>query len=95
MAAKKESKKKTVTKIVVESKPIDNVLVPLVQLASDDDLKELVDKFNITRDKLPLIFSSDPAIKFLNLHAGNVVKFTRKSLVTGEEKPYYRLVIEE
>ncbi len=85
--------KKKVKIPVVQTVPIDHVLVPKVEQATEEELKTLVEKFGITRDKLPRINGVDPAISFLNLPPGNVVKFNRKSLVTGEETPYYRLVI--
>ncbi len=86
----KSAKKKVVQ---VEAKPIDHVLVPQVEAATDDELKSLANR-GLTRDKLPLIFSNDPAIAFLKLSPGAVVRFARRSLVTGEEKPFYRLVVE-
>ncbi|MBI4406744.1 DNA-directed RNA polymerase subunit H [Candidatus Micrarchaeota archaeon] len=86
-----KSAKKKVTQ--VEAKPIDHVLVPQAEAAADDELAKLAGQ-GLTRDKLPLIFSTDPAIAFLKLSPGTVVRFTRRSLVTGEEKPFYRLVVE-
>ncbi|MFH0713897.1 MAG: DNA-directed RNA polymerase subunit RpoH/Rpb5 C-terminal domain-containing protein [Candidatus Micrarchaeota archaeon] len=94
MAGKSTVKKKSKIVIpVVEAKKLEHVLVPDVDVASEAELKELVDVQGITRDKLPLINSADPAIAFLKLSPGNVVKFTRRSLVTGTENAYYRLVV--
>ncbi len=91
----KAKKKSKVELPVVEAKQLDHVLVPKVEVATPADLKNLADNFGITIDKLPQINSSDPAIAFLKLKAGDVVKFHRKSLVTGDENPYYRLVLGE
>lgn len=98
MAVKAPTKTKKKSKVelpVVEAKVIDHVLVPKVEVATPEDLKNLLDNFGISIDKLPLINSNDPAIAFLKLKAGDTVKFHRKSLVTGGENPYYRLVIGE
>ncbi|MFH1247105.1 MAG: DNA-directed RNA polymerase subunit RpoH/Rpb5 C-terminal domain-containing protein [Candidatus Micrarchaeota archaeon] len=95
MAGKTSKKKQKIEAPVVEAKVIDHVLVPQVEVATVDDLKNLSDNFGINIDKLPLINSSDPAIAFLKLSAGSVVKFSRKSLVMEGENPYYRLVVGE
>ncbi|MDP3742507.1 MAG: DNA-directed RNA polymerase subunit RpoH/Rpb5 C-terminal domain-containing protein [Candidatus Micrarchaeota archaeon] len=91
----KNKKKLKVELPLVEAKQLDHVLVPKVEVATTDDLKDLLDNFGISIDKLPQIKSSDPAIAFLKLKAGDVVKFSRKSLVTGGQNPYYRLVLGE
>lgn len=94
MASRTTGKKKAKVIAVVDAKPIDHVLVPKVEPATEDDLKKLLDDFGISIDKLTLISSADPAIAFLNLAPGKVVKFHRKSLVTGDDTLFYRLVID-
>ena len=94
LAGKTGTKKKAKIEVPVEpAKQIDHVLVPDVEQSPEEDLKFLAEKHGVTRDKLPLINSLDPAIGFLQLKPGDVVKFHRKSLVTGKESPYYRLVV--
>ena len=90
---KTKGKKAKVAEVVVDAKPIDHVLVPKVEIADQADLKNLMDNFNISIAKLPLIKSTDSAIAFLKLNPGSVVKFHRTSLVTGDNIDYYRLVI--
>lgn len=94
MAVKKQKKKAKVEE-VVELKPIDHVLVPKVDVLTDEQVKTVLDKYKMSLGQFPLINSSDPAIAFLKLKPGNVVKFSRKSLVSGEESPYCRLVVGE
>lgn len=98
MAAKTTSKspkaKKAKVVEVVDAKLIDHVLVPKVEVATTEDLKSLLDNFGISIDKLPLIKAADPAIAYLKLSPGSVVKFNRTSLVTGENTKYYRLVVD-
>lgn len=79
--------------VVMPTEPIKHALVPKVALATKDELDELKAKFGITRDKLPLIIQNDIAIAFLQPKPGDVVKFTRKSLTTGQDTDYFRLVI--
>ena len=94
MVGKITGKKKAKAEVVkVDAKPLDHVLVPKVEPANEDDLKLLLTEFGVNIDKLPLIPATDPAIAFLNLTPGKVVKFHRKSLVTGDDTAYYRLVV--
>ncbi len=95
MAGKTSKKKAKLEEPVQEAKQLDHVLVPPVEAATSDDIEALAKGMAVTRDKLPLINKGDAAIAFLKLKAGDVVKFNRKSLVTGQENPYYRLVIGE
>lgn len=94
MAGKKTTSKKPV-KEVKEAKQIDHVLVPPVELVEENELAQLFTKLGFTKDKLPLIKSNDPAIAFLHLIPGQVVKFVRVSLVSGGKVLYYRLVVGE
>lgn len=92
-AVKVRKSKKVKEVIAVPSEPIKHVLVPKVEIASTQDLNVLKEQFGITRDKLPLIKQDDIAIAYLRATPGDVVKFIRKSLTTGENSAYYRLVI--
>ena len=93
----KTTKKKSKAKVeeVINYTPLDHVLVPKSEQATEDELKTLAVSLGITRDKLPLINSKDASIAYLKLRPGDVVKFTRKSLINASENPYYRLVIGE
>ena len=92
MVEQKTVKKKQVVQ-APEAKQLDHVLIPQVELVSDDELAGFFKKFSLSKDKLPLIKSEDPAVAFMHLNPGQVVKFMRTSLVTGQKVPYYRLVI--
>lgn len=76
------------------TKTVNNFLVPKVQKVSDDDVKKLCAQFKITPQQLPRVLVSDPGIAGLGAGAGDVVKFTRKSWVTGKPEDYYRVVID-
>jgi len=92
MVAKKTTKKKQAVE-VKEAKQLDHVLIPPVELTTDEELVEFFKTFSLSKDKLPLIKSEDPAVAFMHLKPGQVVKFVRTSLVTGQASPYYRLVV--
>ncbi|MFH0834837.1 MAG: DNA-directed RNA polymerase subunit RpoH/Rpb5 C-terminal domain-containing protein [Candidatus Micrarchaeota archaeon] len=72
---------------------IKHFLQPEAELANADDIRAL-EKQGISLDDLPHIFAGDVSITELSAPAGSVVKFMRKSPVTGREETYYRLVIE-
>jgi DNA-directed RNA polymerase subunit H len=67
-------------------------LVPEHIICPDDELKTLLDKFNIQRRHLPKILASDPAVKAIGAKPGQVVKIFRESSVAGESVAY-RLVV--
>lgn len=69
-------------------------LVPKHEILSPAEKKELFENFNITKEKLPKIFSSDPALVDKKASHGDVVKITRKSPTAGQAI-YYRVVVED
>jgi DNA-directed RNA polymerase subunit H len=68
-------------------------LVPLHIIVSDDEKKELFNKYNITPDQLPKILDSDPVSISIGAKPGQIVKIIRKSH-TAKEAVAYRFVIE-
>jgi DNA-directed RNA polymerase subunit H len=68
-------------------------LVPLHVIISDDEKKELFDKYNITPDQLPKILDNDPVSISIGAKPGQIVKIIRKSH-TAKEAVAYRFVIE-
>ncbi|TET29272.1 MAG: DNA-directed RNA polymerase subunit H [Candidatus Heimdallarchaeota archaeon] len=67
-------------------------LVPEHIICPEEELKELLEKYNIKRRHLPKIFASDPAVKAVGAKPGEVVKIFRHSDVAGESIAY-RLVV--
>ncbi len=57
------------------------------------DAEEVLEQFNCKLTELPLIFVNDPAIVWLGVKPGDVIKITRKSSTAGESL-YYRYVVE-
>jgi len=69
-------------------------LVPQHMIISEDEIKELFDKYEITPDQLPKILDTDPVSIAIGAKPGQFVKVIRKSH-TAKEAVAYRLVIED
>lgn len=70
----------------------DHELVPVHEIMSEKDVKELFQTFNITIENLPKIFESDIQAKKLEAKPGQVLKIYRRE--GKREYPYYRAVID-
>ena len=72
---------------------LEHSLVPESTILSDDELKELMVKYNI-RDlsQIPEVSRFDPQSLAICLRPGQVCKYTRKS-VTSLEHEYYRVCV--
>ena len=68
-------------------------LVPLHEIISKIEEKELYKKYNITPSQLPKIMNTDHVSIAINAKPGQIVKITRKSH-TAKEAVAYRLVVE-
>ncbi|MHA1155373.1 MAG: DNA-directed RNA polymerase subunit H [Candidatus Heimdallarchaeota archaeon] len=67
-------------------------LVPEHVICPEEELKDLLIKYNIQRRQLPKILISDPAVKAIGAKPGQVVKIFRESSISGESIAY-RLVV--
>lgn len=67
-------------------------LVPLHTIISSEEKEELLQKYKITPNQLPKIFSNDVVVKAIAAKPGDILKIIRKS-PTAEKTTYYRLVI--
>ncbi|MBC7218982.1 MAG: DNA-directed RNA polymerase subunit H [Hadesarchaea archaeon] len=70
-----------------------HVLVPKHEVLPKDKVDELLQKYRITPYQLPLIKSSDPAVREIGGKPGDVIKITRHSPTAGKAVAY-RYVIE-
>ena len=68
--------------------------MPKHSIASEQEIKSLLEKYGRPVEALPLISIDDPAIKELNAREGDVIKIERASPVTGKIENYYRLAAE-
>lgn len=85
---------------MVKSKKTNNVeksighqLVPEHILLNEEQAKELLEKYNITKDNLPKIKKKDPALTIFNIKAeeGDVILIKRKEETGAYD--YYRVVV--
>ncbi|MCK5485843.1 MAG: DNA-directed RNA polymerase subunit H [Desulfobacterales bacterium] len=72
---------------------LDHDSVPKHEIIQEDEIKSVLENYQIERGQLPKIKDSDPVAKELGAEAGEIVKITRISQTAGESL-YYRLVIE-
>lgn len=69
-------------------------LVPEHVILSEEEKRELLEKYNISEKQLPKILAKDPAVKAIGAKPGDVIKIIRKSPVAGKSV-YYRIVVKE
>jgi DNA-directed RNA polymerase subunit H len=67
-------------------------LAPEHEVMSKQEQEELLQRLNVTKDKLPRILDSDAAIKDIKFKVGDIIRIKRSSSVAGESV-YYRVVI--
>jgi len=67
-------------------------LVPKHLILSKDEENKLLKKYKVTKEELPKIKRSDPAIDHLKPKSGDIIKIDRRS-VFGDQISYYRVVI--
>ena len=72
---------------------LNHVNVPLHVILPEDEVKDLLKRYNIVREMLPKIRNNDPACKVIDAKPGQVVKVIRRSPTAGTAVAY-RLVIE-
>ena len=75
-----------------EKTSINHSLIPKQEVCSEDEVKEILSKYNIKIEQLPLINFKDPSIAHLELEPGTVIKIHRSSK-TEPTSLFYRLVI--
>jgi DNA-directed RNA polymerase subunit H len=99
----KKSKSKKVSKVNEPKKSLRELseiditkhyLVPKHVILSEEEKKELLEKYKVSLSDLPKIKISDLALKNLNVKPGDVVKIIRNNPWIGEEI-YYRVVVED
>lgn len=71
----------------------DHVAVPEHRKMDEDEVEELLEKYDTKEEKLPKIERTDAAIKGLDAEVGDVIEIVRDSPTAGETT-YYREVIE-
>jgi DNA-directed RNA polymerase subunit H len=67
-------------------------LVPEHKIMSDSAVERLLKKFNVTKEHLPRIKSTDPVAKAIGAKKGQVVEIIRDSITAGKAETY-RIVV--
>jgi len=68
------------------------MLVPEHVKLTEEEEKAVLEEFNVSKDEIPKILKSDPAIQHLEIEYGNIIKIIRKS-ETNTETEFYRVVV--
>lgn len=71
----------------------DHEAVPDHRIMDDDEVEELLEKYDTEKDKLPRIQRTDAALKQMDVEVGDVIEIKRDSPTAGKTT-YYRVVIE-
>jgi DNA-directed RNA polymerase subunit H len=69
-----------------------HVLVAKHTKLGEKPSKDLLTSLDITKEQLPKILIKDPAIKDLEINAGDIIKIERTSPTSGKSL-YYRVVV--
>lgn len=72
---------------------LNHEIVPQHSVLSDDDVPALLAKYDIVKEQLPKIKSTDPAVKVVGAKPGQIVQVVRPSPTAGTFTAY-RLVVE-
>ena len=71
----------------------DHVLVPKHLLMNEEEVNQILSRYNISKRQMPSISPKDPAIKELNAKTGDLIKIIRNSPTQGKAE-FYRVVKE-
>jgi DNA-directed RNA polymerase subunit H len=68
-------------------------LVPKHEVLSEEEKKEVLERYKVSQFQLPKILVSDPAARAIGAKVGDVIKITRESPTAGKAIAY-RCVVE-
>ena len=78
----------------MDFKLTDHILVPKHEKLEEEKANKLLQKYNISKLQLPKISRKDPAIKAMDVNAGDIIKIIRESGTAGKSV-FYRVVVSE
>ena len=78
---------------MAEGQLTQHFLVPQHIRLTDEQKKQMLNRFNISIKQLPMIKVTDPVIKEMNCKVGEVIQVRRNS-PTAKETDYYRVVVD-
>ena len=71
---------------------LEHEMVPKHKKMSEEEVSELLSRYDITTEQLPKIYHDDPAVKEIGANADDVIRIIRKSHTAGRAEAY-RLVV--
>ena len=71
----------------------NHILVPKHRILDDDEVEVVLSRYNIEKEKLSKILTTDPVLGEIGANAGDVIEITRKSETAGESV-FYRLAMD-
>jgi DNA-directed RNA polymerase subunit H len=71
----------------------DHEAVPTHEKMDEDEVEEVLEKFDTETDKLPKIKRTDAALKQMDVEEGDVIRIERESPTAGKTT-YYRIVVD-
>jgi DNA-directed RNA polymerase subunit H len=74
-------------------KAVQHILIPKHKKLSEKEKKDVLERYHVTFNELPSIHESDPALRDVDVEAGDVVKIERTSPTAGKTV-FYRGVID-
>ncbi len=66
--------------------------VPKYSILEEEEIQELLLKYNISPKQLPKMLSNDPIAKLLGVKPGSILKILRRSPTTNESVTYRVIV---
>jgi DNA-directed RNA polymerase subunit H len=78
---------------IQEFNVLNHQLVPVHEVMSDEEAKQLLDDLDVAEEQLPKILVGDRAARACGAKPGQILRIRRKSRTAGESIAY-RLVIE-
>jgi len=71
----------------------DHEFVPKHEKLDEDEIEDLLEKFEIEESDLPQIERTDAALKQMDVEEGDIIKIERESPTAGKTT-YYRYVVD-
>ena len=71
---------------------LEHAMVPDHKIMSEDEVSDLLARYNITTEQLPKIYHDDPAVKEIGANADDVIRIIRASHTAGRAEAC-RLVV--
>jgi DNA-directed RNA polymerase subunit H len=72
---------------------LNHELVPVHEVLSPEEAKQVLERYGVSEDNLPKILASDPAAQACAAQPGQIVRIVRQSVTAGHAEAY-RFVVE-